>query len=344
MPVTLHYQNKATLKRVAANLVAGMSLSNPIFQYVFPIESTDDILLRWYIDENVGGQMALRGAGGAPVKVDPDGRDYWETEPGVFGEYMSIDEIQLLLLGRNVPADQNITVSVKGEVARYQNKLMVRERNRMRVMGWTVARTGEIAIPLPSGGIGYRENYTIATKIAAPLWTDLENGKPLATFQGLQEEYGVGTSNNFGTRAVALMNTFTKNLLTLNQNPKDWGGRKINNGDLMSMADYDIIREAMELPQIIVWDEGWQDDAKVFHKDIPNGEILVVAQRSDGEKPGAFNMTYNAVNNGPGAYAEVIDYSTGERKEIPPRVEVHAGFNGGLVLHRPSQILRLIVA
>ena len=83
----------------------------------------------------------------------------------------------------------------------------------------------------------------------------------------------------------------------------------------------------------------------VLTYDIPDGELLVVASRADGTKPGQFQMVRNELTKSPKPYSFVKDFTKGPNgPEVPPRMEVHAGFNGGVALHRPSQLLRMVVA
>lgn len=340
------YQSKPTMIQVANTLILGIATSNPIFKYFYPIKDRNSVRLQWTIEDNNKGLMALRGAGGKPTRVNPNGLQAFDTTPGVFGEYTEIDEIQLLELGVGVPAGSGITIDVRGEIARRQALLLVREKNRMRQMAWTMARTGQLGVPLPGGGIGYREAVTRQTFTVDLLWTNKATAHPLANFMSLQQQYGIGTSNNFGMQAFSLMNTYTAQLLFTNTNPNDWGGKRtLGGGTVQGMGYYDIIRADLMLPQIIIWDDGYLDENGAFQLDCPNGEVLIGAARPDSELPGEFSLTYNAISGAPGAYSLVKDFTNeNEDGAIPPRLEVHAGFNGGLVESRPSQIVRMIVA
>lgn len=337
-------QNKATLIQIANDLVTGMGQNSPIFD-IFPITPRNHLKLRWRIKDNYRGLMKLRGAGGEPTRVNPVGEKIYEESPGVFGEFSTIDEIQLMELGRGIPKDMEIAVDVSDEVRERQVQLMERQMNRLRQMAWQSALTGSVNIALPGGGIGYSFVYTPLTYTPAVLWSTPGTSKPLQDFQTRQVAHGRGTSNAFNRNATAYMNSYTLQLMLNNTNPADWGGKRgIGGGSVQGVGSYEVFRIDMDTPKIVVWDEGYLNDAGTFALDIPDGKILVVAARPNGEKPGEIQMTYNAVSEAPGAYSEVHDFTQGERKRIPPRIDVHAGFNGGQVIERPTQLLVMTVA
>jgi len=336
-------QNKATLIQIANDLVTGMGQNSPIFD-IFPIQQRNHLKLRWRIKDNYRGLMKLRGAGGEPTRVNPVGEKVYEESPGVFGEFSTIDEIQLMELARGIPKAMDIDVDLSSEVRERQAQLMERQMSRLRQMAWQSALTGTVNIALPGGGIGYSASYTIPTYTPAVLWTTPDTATPLKDFQTRQVAHGRGTSNMFNKLATAYMNSYTLQLMLNNTNAADWGGkRSVGGGTVQGYGAYEAFRIDMDTPKIVVWDEGYENDAGVFTMDIPDGKILVVAARPNGEKPGEIQMTYNAVSEAPGAYAEVHDFTQGDRKRIPPRVDVHAGFNGGQVIERPTQLLVMTV-
>lgn len=341
------YPNEATLTKIGRELVTEMNTQNPIFDFVFPIVEKREIKVRWYQDDNVGGLMKIRGAGGPPTRRNPVGRTYFETEPGHFGEFMGIDEIELLALGRGIPKNNlAIAVDVSDRVDQHMQTLRQVYYNRLRQMAWTLARLGDLKIYLPTGGIGYEEAFTVRTRTAPILWTNLATAKPLFDLQQQHQLYGVGTAYAFGYTSVVIMNTYTSNLLFGNTNAADWGGKKGVGGESsQGMGTYDIVRVGMLLPRIIIWDGGYlAEDGTTWVFDCPNGEIIHVAVRPDGEKPGEMQLTYNAVNGETGTYAFVDDRRTGPTRQVPPGLDVHMGFSGGLAAHHILQWCRLIVA
>jgi hypothetical protein len=342
------YPNAATLTEIAAELILDYNRQNPIFQYVFPIMQRNAINLQWFVNGQDQGLMKLRGAGGPPTPITEQGKEFFETTPGVFGEYSALDEIELLELGRGVPRGNTaIAVSVEDRILQKQATLNVRYYNRLRQMAWSLATTGTLAIALPGGGIGYQEAITVRTRTVSPLWTDYANATPLLDLQTQQTTYGFGSSNNFGYGSTVMMNSLTFGHLLRNTNAADFGGIKVaNQNSARTMGDYEDLRLGWNLPQVLLWDDGYINEAGTFTLDIPTGTIIQVGARPNGERPGEFALTYNAVHEGTGPYSFVFDKTVrgNQDQEIPPRLEVHMGFNGGLVAHRPTQILKLIVS
>lgn len=341
------YQNQPTLIQIAQDLVLGIGQSNPIFQYVFPIRNyPNDLKLRWQKKDNFSGLMKARGAGGPPTRIGAIGDTTYEADAGVFGEFSSIDEIRLLQLGAGpaTTSDSAIRVDLQTEVAARQALLMARQQNRMRQMAWTLARTGTLSVALPGGGIAYSASVTIPTFTPTVSWSTVATATPLLDLMNLQPSYGRGTSNQFGFSSVAIANSVTWSKLYRNTNAADWGGQKGPNGSSVgSIGDYNRIRADRNLPEFITWDDGYLDDSGTFTMDIPDGEVLVVGKRPDNETPGQFMMTYNAVSKGAGAYTHIDDKANpGPRQEIPPRLDVHAGFNGGLAPMRMGQLVKIV--
>lgn len=337
-------QNQATLITIANDLVTSMTQNNPIFD-IFPIVERRATRLRWRIKDNYRGLMKLRGAGGEPTRVNPVGEKVYEERPGVFGEFSTLDEIDLMDLARGIPKDFSIDVDVKSEIGDRLKQLMERQMNRIRQMAWAGALTGNVQIPLPGGGIGYSMQYTPLTYAPTVLWSNPATSTPLKDLQGLQVAFGRGTSNNYGGMAQVYGNSKTLQFMFNNTNVNDFGGVKgTGGGTLYGMSGYESMRLGRGIGALNIWDEGYLDDSGAFQLDIPDGKLLIVGARPNGEKAGEISMTYNAVSDAPGAYAQVHDFTQGDRKSIPPRIEVHAGFNGGQIIERPTMLLVATVA
>jgi hypothetical protein len=345
MAAIYRYQNKPTLITIANDLLTSMTTAdNPIFK-IFPVRNRRHTKLRWRIKDNYRGLMKLRGAGGEPTSVSAVGEKVYEAAPGVFGEFSTLNEIELMELARGIPKELDVAVDVQGEIRERQDILMTRQVNRLRQMAWQGALTGVVNISLPGGGVGYAMSYSIPSFTPTITWNNLATAVPLKDLQGLQVLHGRGTSNAFDNRATIYLNSLTAQYMFNNTNAADWGGKRTTGGgSVQGQGFYDVVRLDMKLPQFVIWDEGYLDDAGTFTLDVPDGKGLMVAARPNGELPGEVQMTYNAVSDEPGAYAEVHDHTRGETKKIPPTIEVHAGFNGGQVIERPTQLLVLNLA
>jgi hypothetical protein len=218
---------------------------------------------------------------------------------------------------------------------------------RIKQICWTLAVSGIFSIPLPEGGIGHTESYTQQTVLVSPLWTVPATATPIANFRSLQPTFGFGTSNMFNGLSVAFMNTLTKNYLLANTNAADVGGKRVINGATVNdLPTFNRILMDNDVPTIQVWDDGYLDDSGTFQLYIPTGKVLVVGHRPAGDTPGEFQWTRNLNNpNGaPGPYSFVDDRTQGPTKAVPPRIDVHHGFNGGPVVERGSQLVVMTVA
>ena len=266
MAAVFTFRNRATMEKIARDLVLAMSDSNPIFQYVFPIKERTALKLRWEVDEDYRGLMKLRGLGGPPTPIETFGKNYFETDAAVFGEYATIDETEMAALSSGIPDDVEINVSVNERVDELQSTLMTRQENRMRMMAWKVATTGALAIPIgANGGIGYREGYTIPTYTVAIPWSTTATATPIANLQSLPMSYGRGTSNSFGRNAVILANSKTMSYFHLNRNSNDYAGKGYQNGaKIQDFGQYELLRQGLNLPQFIEWDGAYYDDAGSF--------------------------------------------------------------------------------
>jgi hypothetical protein len=346
LPTSFTYQDAATLTSISPELIVAASMDDPIFK-VFPIRERNTGKLRWTIKDSYRGLMALRGLGGEPTRVNKVGQRLFEALPGAYGEFETVDEVEMTNRASGFPANMDVPVDVSDLVAESQEQLTVRQVNRMKQIAWLLAVQSTFAVPLPGGGIGHTESYVGQTVIVAPLWSDTQNALPLKNLRDLQSNFGRGTSNNFGGTAEAWMNSRTANFLLANYNPQDLGReRTIAGATVNDLPGISRILVSQNAPQIMVWDDGYLDDTGVFNLYLPDGKVMVVGKRPNGETPGEFQMTRNANNPNFEAkpYAFVDDRTQGAMKTVPPRIDVHQGFNGGPVMERASQIVVLAVA
>lgn len=345
MPAIYTYSNPATLRQVAADLLISLTMDDPIFQ-ILPIRPHNRTKLRWKIKDNPRGLTALRGLGGEPSRVNRLGEQWFEATPGIFGEYMTLDEGELMNRGGSIPEGMDVPISVNDMIMEDKETLMQRYVNRLRQMGWVLLLEGTQSISLSTGGIGYTAQYDQEVVTPAIPFTTLATAIPLREFQKLQETYGRGSSTVFDNRATAWMNSKTSNLFLNNTNAADLGGKRVAaNGSLNSVTEVNRILLDANVPQIRTYDGGYLDDDGNFQIAIPDNRVIVVGARPNGETPGEFQLTKNVLNSGdaPGVYSFVDDRTKGPNKTVPPRIDTHCGFNGGHAMTRPGQIIKLVV-
>src|SRR6478735_5152165 len=178
MAVTYSFQTNAALTQVSQNLIQAATLDDPIFK-IFPIRSRNASRLRWTIKDNYKGLMKLRGLGGEPTSVQRVATNVYEDIPGVYGEFMTIDEIEMTNRAAGVPADFTVPIAVGDLVAESQEQLTLRQVQRMKQICWTLAITGTFSVALPQGGIGHTGSYTPQAANVSPLWSTTATATPL---------------------------------------------------------------------------------------------------------------------------------------------------------------------
>lgn len=322
---------------------------------LFPIRNVNAGILQWSQRDNYSGLQALRGLDGAPFHVQHVGMGQFTVQPGVFGDFMTIGETELTNRAGSVNGDVNIDVS--DLVLERQDILIGRELDRIESIIWALVTTGTFSVSSPTGaGVTFTDTYTLQT-LSGSDWSTPSTATPLGDFRAAQAK-AVGYSVNFGSAAMAIMNRVTLNRLLSNTNAADLGGRRtLGGGTVNSMAATNIILQGEDLPQIVVYDEGYfataaaataADSTANLTKFVPDDKVILIGQRSNGETVGEYRMTRNTVNPGyaPGSY-DVVKDMTGNapdgQKFIPPKIEVHRGHNGGPVLYFPSAILVMSV-
>ena len=358
MPITSYtYQDSQVLERIAPELIQSSVLVDPIFK-AYPIRDLKAAKLRWTVDDNSRGLMNPRGYDGAPTRVVRPGRSLFEALPGVYGEFGLLDELELTTRAASFPANVDLPMDVSDMVTEWQSILTTRQSQRMRMTAWVLATTHNLVVPLPQGGVGHQESFAGQTMTVPVLWSNLMTATPLHDLRQLQFAYGRGTSNSFMAQAEAWMNQKTAQYLMDNRNPADVGGIRAEYGATVfnSIADFNKILLSQGAPTIMIYEDSYQVDVpgaapgtnpgNAYQMYLPDGVVLVIAARPNGEVPGEFLWTFNMVNKSTQPYALVKDKTGGNKgfETVPPIIEVHQGFNGGPVQKRPSQTVTMIVA
>lgn len=336
---TYLYPEARELRAIGPALAFDMTRDDVLFS-ILPMTTSNATMLQWSVDADDYGLQQLRGLDGAPVHVTPIGKTDYVAEPGYFGEYMTITERELTLRGGSVVGES--TVDISDLVAQKNRQLMGRQINRIRQIGWTLLTTGTFSITGKGSTLTYTDTFSIQTDSGSD-WSTASSATPLSDMrdvQALGSEVGV----DFGAAAVAIMNRVTANRMFSNTNAADLGGRRTTGGGTVtSLGETNRINMAEDLPTVVIYDKGYKNDSGTFTKFVPDDKVVYVGRRFDGDRIGEFRMTRNMVNpNGaPGAYEFIKDYAQGINapKEVPPRIDIHSGFNGGYVLTRPSAIV-----
>jgi hypothetical protein len=338
MPLTYVYPDSTELKAIEQETLPVMEADDPVFfQELFPADEADTHKLEWEQLDDFFGLQQARGLDGRPPPVARTGSNRFSTEPGVYGEFVQFDEQELTRRGAFAKFTGVVDLTDLSQTE--QRKLLQRRIDRQRWLGWTLITTGQFTVAAPNGQYEHRDRYLFEQFFASPGFSNLATAAPFAFFLGLNT-VGQGTSNRFGTEAKCYVNKTTAARILGNTNANDLGGRyRINGGDTVNDLDgVNRILAARGLPQIVEYHEGYKTtkDANSFVPFIPNGVGVLVGRRPARSPVGRYRLTRNMANGfEPGAYTRVLNTTD---REIPGKVEIHDGHNGGPVIEFPGAI------
>jgi hypothetical protein len=340
---TFIYPSQVELNEVAQVITPRLEAERLGFQ-ILPTRTVDSHLVSWEQLDNFHGLQQVRGLDGRPARVKKIGAKRYNMEPGVYGEYIDLDETELTSRRRigtiNTPAD------VSDLVMQAQAQLIERRLNRVETMIWSLLVTGSFSIAGPNGQIIHTDSYTQVTQ-AGSAWSAPTTGTPIADLRAVQL-LGPPVGANFGRGARAIMNRTTFNLMVANTNAADLGGRRLSGlQPANSIQGINDLLEMEDLPGIQIYDQGYvastgDDNTGSFTRFLPDKKIVIVGQRPAGQVIGEFRYTRNANNPGmaAGPYQKVVDIG---ETQVPRRIDVHDGFNGGPVIYFPGSIVILTV-
>jgi hypothetical protein len=333
------YPSSVQLEQIAQTLTPKLTMDRVGFQ-LFPMVNVDSHLLMWEQKDNFVGLQQVRGLNGEPNRVKPKGSSRFMMEPGIYGEYGLIDEQELTTKRQMASFDRPIDIT--DLVLDRQNQLLGRRLDRIELIIWTLLTTGTFSVADGAFTL-HTDSYTFQSFDSTIGWGTAATSTPLADFRAVQLK-ARGYSVNFGASATAYMNRVTFNNLLTNTNANDLGGRKAAFGESINgPAGVSRVMAADDMPNVVIYDEGYLDSTGTFQLFIPNNVVVVVGARPAGQRVGEYRFTRNANNPGmaPGAYMKVFD--RGER-EVPRAIEVHDGHNGGPVIYFPSAIVVMDVS
>lgn len=336
---TFTFPTTVELQEIAQEKTPRLMAARPVFD-IFPTRDVDASVLAWEQLDNFLGLQQVRGIAGDPPRVKKVGARRFVMEPGVYGEFQDLDEKELTdrrrLGSYDRPADLSDLVMMA------QDQLLERRLDRIEQIIWTLLSTGTFSVSGPAGNVLHTDTYTTQTLTAGVTWATSATATPLANFRAAQL-LGRGKGVNFGSQATAYMNRTTFNQLITNTNSADLGGRfTVLSNTYRSVENLNAIQAGEDLPRLVIYDEGYLDDTGTFQLFVPNNKVVLVGQRAGGQRIGEYRMTRN-VNNpdmAPGAYMRVIDLG---ETQIPRRIDVHDGHNGGPVIFFPSAIVVMTV-
>jgi hypothetical protein len=335
------YPKSAVLKEIAQDKIPVLTQDDILFKFL-PMVSKDTDLVAWEQKDNYVGLQGVRGIGGQPGRVARVGGKRYIVQPGYYGEHITLDEQELTR--RRAFGTFNQPIDISDLVMDAQDQLLSRRIDRIRYIGWTLLSSGTFSVTHPeTGQVLHTDTFSLQTATALVNWATAGSATPLKDFRALQL-LSRGSSTSFNAKAQVVMNRKEFNKLVANTNTSDLAGRRTSG--LQTVLTLDEINRVLlgeDLPQIVVYDEGYLNDAGTFVPFIPDEKVIVVGVRPGNAPIGEYVMTRNVNNEGleAGAYTAVIDTgaSAGAAQQIPRKVDVHDGHNGAPTMEFPGAVV-----
>lgn len=337
MPPIYVYPKTKHIEEVEQKLLPDLSGSNPIFS-IFPFDSDRRHLIEWEQEDNYIGTQQLRGYNGMPLSVTRVGAKRFKAEPGVYGEFVTLDEEELTIRRDRASYGGGGPIDVSDLVGVAAKQLLVRRLNLVRKICWNLLINGTFSVAHKITGVIYTGSYTPPSFTPNPLWNQLSTATPLKDMRGYRA-FEAGQSCSFGTGAVQYMNWATSVTLLSNANSNDLGKKLIGGGNTINgLDDVNKILLMNDVPPIVIHNDGYLDDSGTWQYDIPEGKVVVVGKRPSGARVGRYRYTLNInrSNAAPKPYMRVFDRST---DHVPGLIEVHDGHNGGPLVQFPGSVI-----
>jgi hypothetical protein len=337
---TFAYPVNSELTEIAQVKTPVLTMDDPLFD-IMPINNHDTDLVQWEQRDDYIGLQQLRGINGEPAQVKAIGGKLFQAQPGVYGEFLDIDEKQLT--SRRKYGSYSDPIDISDLVLEKQNQLLNRRIDRLRWIGWTLLSKGIFSVALPNGSIAHTDAFPLQTQTRIVAWTSFATAQPLNDFRAAQLK-ARANGVYFDQRAKAFCNRVTVNNLLQNTNAADLGGKRTQGlANMLSLSDVNMLLTGEGLPNIVVYDEVFKDDTGTVVPFIADNVVVIIGARRNGDPVAEYMMTRNAQNDdlGPGAYMMVEDTMAANK---PPRyIKVHDGHNGGPAIYYPSSIIVMSV-
>lgn len=339
MVTTYLYPTTNELTEIDPILLAGQIAEDPLIGPggLFPMRNVDSDRLTWEQRDSYNGLMQFRGLNGDPPRVKRLGLNRYSIEPGYYGEFTEIDEMEMTR--RAAPASYTMPVDVKDLVNECHAHLMGRQTNLMRYICAQLLVSGKFVVLTHGGSIGSQDSYKQQVYTASVAWATVATATPLANLRAIPI-LGRGQSTSWGPNAELWMNQVTFNYMLANQNTNDLRGERLDAGrTVQSLGDVNVVMTANGLPRIRVYELGYLDASGAWQLFIPDNVVVYVGARTNNQPLGEFRMTRNVSAPGKiGPYDKVVERGMAANEPPPAKIEVHRGFNGGPIVYYPGSI------
>lgn len=339
------YPNNATLNELQRLMMP--RFANRLAFQIAPFKETSYAEIIFRTPDILIGMQPWRGVDKEP-QSNPVNYNHWgvycRLSPGYWGEQDRITE-ELLTRGASPHSLCGEPIDLFEIVANIQELLMERRYNRVEFNIWQALVYGNYEARNMDGVVVQEATFNINKVTIKWPWSDPENSTPLMDIRcvKLLER---GTSTSFGSCATMYMNQVTMNCMLRNRNPWDIGKHGVSACcEPFTMDRINEILAANQLPNIMVYEGGYYDDARNFHTYIPDGYAIIVGCRPNNEAIARYWLTRNAVDcvgsTGIGSgFAQMIQDSC-TWGDVPRKIKMFDLHNGGVGIHYPQAVVAI---
>lgn len=339
------YPSAAEITEIIAPEVAARQMAGRLGFELMPEIPKRTIDVRWNIRDNFTGLISLRGVGGEPESLARPGSKEYSYKAGVFGSHIPIGEDELLR--RRGDNTSNEPINVDDLVVEAIDTLTEARLNMQEYLIWELLQKGEFKIANGANSIEFVGRFEVQKlKVSIP-WSNTSSATPLANIRAARSLMR-GRGSTF-RGAQMIVNDKTMSNLMLNRNAADFYGVRRGGGDTPSagVAMANEYLNAEGLPTIREYDATYflagSTEATPY---VSDKYAIIIGARLDGSPIGNSIICRNMLtpNQEPAPYSFVRD-TTGRAdendREVPPKIEVHHGYNGGPVIYYPGSIVIL---
>ncbi len=333
-----------------------VAASDPLLK-LLPMQFKDTAKVKWDQPENGYGLLSARGLNSKPDITGVAGFKEYSMDPGYYGEQTIIDEKQMTVqrepgtIADPIEMDYLISNSVK--------QLTRRLLDRVRYIIGLLFYSGKFFVQNNEGSVVHTdaiENFNLLTP-STP-WSSASSAVPIDDMLGWQYTLQTGTSSVFDESTTILMSDLTINDLLATTQIRNVFKLQYGSSPLGLKGMNDILN-GFGLPSIQRYNEGYyptQADGIAhtnFTRFLPYKKIIWAGKRPEGVPIGNFLLTRNMINKAPVGGAPDLSYDNSNAKgglaegiytllkyvhEVPVRMELDIGFNGGPAVRYPSSI------
>lgn len=249
------------------------------------------------------------------------------------------------------------TLDLSAEIARIAKDRFDKTQARKEKLRWDTLKG---AISINENGVVINETFAVQSHTPLVDWDTAATAKPLADFNALKLKFRKTGASAAGAKAY--MNQVTANWLLENQNAADLKGFQNQNFAHLpySVEEMNKILSIRGLPEIVVNDDGYVDEADDYIPFLSDAEVIVVGKRRKGQHVGSWVSTpsLHEDRNGQPApgYFSIIEVNGQPSEQVGsvsmaqlglsknPKVEITGGEYGGTRLVYPKSVIKFIVA